>query len=393
MIERRYRNQLRRLLRQFPAVTILGPRQCGKTTFIRQALPAWRYLDLESPSDAAPLAADPEARLGQLGDRVIFDEAQRVPELFSVLRGVIDRGRGRRGRFVLLGSASPRLVREISESLAGRTAFLDLAPFRWDEVMSGRVAGGLTALWFRGGFPRAFLEENERNRRGWFEAYTRAFIERDLPALGIDVSAAQMRTLWTMLAHCNGAIWNASQLAASLGVSYHTVNRYVDILEQTFLVRKLPPFVVNVGKRLVKSPKVYFRDTGLLHYFLGIDSVDRLQAHPARGTSWEAFVIEQLLSALERTVPGCRPYFWRTAQGDEVDLLIDHGRRQAPFEVKLHSSPRMDDARGLVKCMETLHFPHGYLVYPGRERYSLGRGVTALPAGPLLARPQGVARL
>ncbi len=393
MIERRYRTLLRALLRQFPAVTILGPRQCGKTTFIRQALPAWRYLDLERPSDAAPLAADPEARLAQLGNRVIFDEAQRVPELFSVLRGVIDRGLGRRGRFVLLGSASPRLVREISESLAGRTAFLDLAPFRWDEVMSGRVAGGLTALWFRGGFPRAFLEEDERNRRGWFEAYTRAFIERDLPALGIDVSAAQMRTLWTMLAHCNGAIWNASQLAASLGVSYHTVNRYVDILEQTFLVRKLPPFFVNVGKRLVKSPKIFFRDTGLLHYFLGIDSLDRLQAHPARGTSWEAFVVEQLLSAFERTVPGCRPYFWRTAQGDEVDLLIDRGRRQVPFEVKLHSSPRMDDARGLVKCMETLHFPHGYLVYPGRERYSLGRGVTALPAGPLLARPQGVARL
>ena len=171
------------------------------------------------------------------------------------------------------------------------------------------------------------------------------------------------------------------------------MNRYVDILEQTFLLRKLAPFVVNVGRRLVKSPKVYFRDTGLLHYFLGIDSVDRLQAHPARGASWEAFVIEHLLSAFERPAPGCRPYFWRTAQGDEVDLVIDHGRRQVLFEVKLHSSPRMDDARGLVKCMETLRIPHGYLVYPGPERYSLGRGVTALPAGPLLAHPEGVARL
>ena len=393
MLERRYRDPLRRLLRQFAAVTVLGPRQCGKTTFIRQALPAWRYLDLERPSDAAPLAADPEARIPQLGDRVIFDEAQRVPDLFSVLRGAIDRGRGRAGRFFLLGSAAPRLVREISESLAGRAAILDLAPFRWDEVMARGVAGGSAALWFRGGFPRAFPDANDRNRQDWLEAYTRAFIERDLPALGIGVSAAQMRTLWTMLAHCNGAIWNASPLAASLGVSYHTVNRYVDILEHTFLVRKLPPFVVNLGKRLVKSPKIYFRDTGLLHYFLGIDSVDRLQAHPARGMSWEAFVIDQLLSAFERAAPGCRPYFWRTAQGDEVDLLIDHGSRLVPFEIKLHSSPGPGDARGLVKCMEALHLPRGYLVYPGRERYSLGRGVTALPVEPLLARPQGVARL
>ena len=393
MVERKYRGPLRRLLRHFPAVTVLGPRQCGKTTFIRQALPGWRYLDLERPSDAAPLAADPEARLAQLGDRVIFDEAQRVPELFSVLRGAIDRGRGRHGRFVLLGSASPRLVRQISESLAGRTAFLDLPPFRWDEVSALGVARGLTALWFRGGFPRAFLEKDDRSRRDWLDAYTRAFIERDLPALGIEVSAAQMRTLWTMLAHSSGGVWNASQLAASLGVSYHTVNRYVDILEHTFLVRKLPPFVVNVGKRLVKSPKVYFRDTGLLHYFLGIESADRLEAHPARGASWEAFVLDQLLSAFERAVPGCRPYFWRTAQGDEVDLLIDRGSRQVPFEIKLQSAPRADDARGLRKCMETLRVPRGYLVYPGRERYSLGGGVTAMPAGPLLARPQSVAPL
>lgn len=393
VVQRRYGIPLRRLLRQFPAVTIFGPRQCGKTTFIRAALPAWRYLDLERPSDATPLTADPEARLAQLGDRVILDEAHRVPELFPVLRGVIDRLRGRRGRYVLLGSASPRLVRGISESLAGRTAFLDLPPFRADEVAAPGAKGGLAALWFRGGFPRAHLEGNDGARRDWFEAYARAFIERDLPALGIDFSAAQMRTLWTMLAHSNGAIWNASHLAASLGVSYHTVDRYVDILEQAFLIRKLPPFAVNVGKRLVKSPKVYFRDTGLLHHFLGIDTAGRLETHPARGPSWEAFLIDQLLSAFERAAPGARGYFWRTAQGDEVDLLIDHGTRQVPFEIKLHSAPSADDARGLMRCMETLRLPRGYLVYPGRERYSLGRGVTAFPAAALLARPEGVGRL
>jgi hypothetical protein len=196
-------------------VTVLGPRQCGKTTFIRRALPDWTYLDLERPSDVAPLAADPEARLAQITGPLILDEAQRLPELFPVLRGMVDRRGARRGRYVVLGSASPSLVRHISESLAGRTAFLDLPPFRWDEVAAERVAPDLTGLWFRGGFPVAFLEKNDRARHDWLEGYTRTFIERDLAALGIDVSASQMRRLWTMLAHANGGIWNASQLAAS----------------------------------------------------------------------------------------------------------------------------------------------------------------------------------
>ncbi len=390
MVARRYGLTLRRLLRHFPAVTVLGPRQCGKTTFIRQALPAWTYLDLERPSDAAPLAADPEARLGQIPGPVILDEVQRVPDLFPVLRGVIDRARQRNGRFVLLGSASPALMRHVSESLAGRTAFLDLSPFRWDEVAGRPGVRGLATLWFRGGFPMAFLQRSDRARQEWLESYARAFIERDLPALDIDVSAPQMRKLWTMLAHCNGAIWNASQLAASLGVSYHTVNRYVDILENTFLIRKLPPYFANVGKRLVKSPKVYFRDTGLLHYFLGIQSPGALDTHPARGASWEAFVIDHLVSAFQRAAPGSQPYFWRTAQGEEVDCLIDRGTRRVPFEIKLHSSPTAQDAQGLRRCMRDLSVSHGYLVYPGRERYSLGHGVIALPAEALLARPENV---
>jgi len=393
MVKRRYDALLRRLLSHFPAVTVLGPRQCGKTTFIRQALPGWTYLDLERPSDATPLVADPEARLDQLGDRVVFDEAQRVPELFSVLRSVIDRKGSRRCRFVLPGSASPWLVQEISESLAGRTAFLDLAPFRWDEVMVRRAKGGLSTLWFRGCFPAAFLEQNDSVRCDWQEAYTRAFIERDLPALGIDVSASQMRKLWAMLAHCNGAIWNASQLASSLGVSYHTVNRYVDILEHTFLIRKVPPFFANVKKRLVKSPKVYFRDTGLLHYFLGINSVRELDTHPARGLSWEAFVIDQLLSAFHRTTPGYQAYFWRTARGDEVDLLIVRGADRVPFEIKLHSTPKAEDAQGLFRCMADFNLPRGYVIYPGHENYSLGRHVTAISAEKIFARPQEVAKL
>lgn len=393
MIARGYTEALRTLLRRFPAVTILGPRQCGKTTFIRRALPDWSYLDLERPADATPLAADPGARLGQLGDRVVLDEAQRLPEIFPVLRGLIDRHRSRKGRFVLLGSASPSLVRDISESLAGRTAFLDLPPFRWDEVEGLRSVGALATLWLRGGFPDAFLARSENARHDWMDAYTRAFIERDLPALGIDVSASQMRKLWTMLAHCNGGLWNASQLAASLGVSYHTVNRYVDILEQAFLVRKLAPYFANVGKRLVKSPKVYFRDSGLLHHFLGIRSARQLDTHPARGSSWEAFVIDQLLSAYRRRDPASQAWFWRTAQGDEVDLLIETGSRLVPFEAKLHSAPGPEEARGLRRCMTDLKLSHGYVVYPGREPYSLGQGITALPAGRLLGRPEHLASL
>lgn len=387
MIERHFHARLQHLLGQFPAVTVLGPRQCGKTTFIREALRDWTYLDLERPSDVAPLQADPEARVESLGDSVIFDEAQRVPELFPVLRGVIDRDRTHGGQFVLLGSASPALVRQISESLAGRAAFLDLPPFRWDEIAGEFRARGLSTLWLRGGFPEAFLIADDAARQDWFEAYTRAFIERDLPGLGIDVSATQMRKLWTMLAHSNGSVWNASQLAASLGISYHTVNRYLDILEQTYLVRRLPPFFANIGKRLVKSPKIYFRDTGLLHYFLGIRSAQILETHPARGMSWEAFIIDQMISVFQRVAPGSGFYFWRTARGDEVDLLVDTGTELLPIEVKLHSAPGADSATGLRRCMHDLGLKRSWLIYPGRESYSLGEGITAVPAELALSPP------
>lgn len=393
MIGRCYAEALLGLLGRWPAVTMLGPRQCGKTTFSRHALPDWTYVDLERPSDAAPLLADPQARLAQLGDHVIFDEAQRVPALFDILRSAIDQRRSRHGRFLLLGSSSPRLVTGVAESLAGRTAFLDLPGFRWDEVRGAGRKESLADLWLRGGFPAAFLARGDRARAEWLDAYTRAFIERDLPALGVDVSAARMRQLWTMLAHCNGGLWNASQLAASLGVSYHTVNRYVDVLEQTFLVRRLPPYFANLKKRLVKSPKIYFRDSGLLHAFLGIETSSALHGHPARGLSWEAFIIDQLIASYQRARPGYRPHFWRTAVGQEVDLLMDDGRRQVPFEIKLHTAPTIDDARGVLTCMADLGLRRGYVIYPGREAYSLGRQVTALPAAQLLSRPQEVFRL
>jgi len=392
MIRRRQTPLLRRFLREFPSVTILGPRQCGKTTLARQALPGWTYLDLERPRDVTPLTADPESRLEQLGDHVILDEAQLVPEIFPILRGVIDRHRTSRGRFVLLGSASPDLVQDISESLAGRTAILDLTALRWSEVRSRRSAS-LQTLWVRGGFPSSFLARGEPAHHDWLDAYVRTFIERDLRRLGIDFSAPTMRRLWTMLAHVNARLWNASQLAASLGITYHTVNRYLDILEQTFLVRRLQPYHANLRKRLVKSPKVYFTDTGLLHFFLGIHGPRELAVHPARGASWEAFIVEEVVSALRISVPEAEVHFWRTATGDEVDLLLGHGSRLVPIEIKLHSSPSAADAAGVRRCMQDLGCRRGFVVYPGQEDYSLGEGVTAIAAEKLLADPRNVARL
>jgi predicted AAA+ superfamily ATPase len=390
MLRRAFDQRLARLLRAFPAVCILGPRQCGKTTFIRAALPRWRYLDLERPSHAAAFLEDPEGALSRLGDGAILDEAQRVPALFPALRSRLDERRSRKGRLVLLGSASPSLVRGISESLAGRVGFLDMTPFQWSETAGRRADFTLENLWLRGGFPAAFLERRTAQRQDWFEAYTRTFIERDLAALGVEVAPREMRRLWAMLAHANGGVWNASQLAASLGVSYHTVNRYVGILEAAFLVRLLAPYFANIAKRLVKSPKVHFRDTGLLHYFLGIGAPGELHVNPGRGASWEAFILEQTISALGVHAPRARPYYWRTAGGAEVDLLVELGRRLVPFEVKLASAPRRADVPGLAACMRDLGLGRGYVLYPGADDYPLGAGIEVLSAPGLLRDPRRI---
>ena len=385
MIDRIFLNTLQRKLRNFPAVAVLGARQCGKTTFVRSALRDWRYVDLERPSDAASFSDDPEGRLQQLGGRVILDEAQQVPELFPVLRSVVDEQRRENGQFVLLGSASLSLVKSISESLAGRVAFVEMSPLLWQEIAGSGYR--LNNLWYRGGYPDAFLAENDLSRLDWFEGYTRTFIERDLAALGIDVSGPQMRKLWIMLAHASGGLWNASQLASSLGVTYKTVNRYTDILEQTFLVRKLQPYYANISKRLVKTPKILMRDTGLLHYFLGINSPEALETHPQRGASWESFMVEQLVMALSLVSPGSRFWHWRTAGGAEVDLLVESGGALVPVEIKLHSSPTRALTRGLVSCLQDLGLQKGFVIYPGKETYAMGQGITAVAADTVLQNP------
>ncbi len=388
MLKRHFAGRLKTLLKNFSIVTVLGPRQCGKTSFVRSELPGWKYFDLERPSDASLFSGDPEAMLDGLKGRWILDEAQRMPDLFPILRGLADRQRNAKGLGVILGSASPALTRHVSESLAGRTGFLDMTPFNWNEIASNQKSASMASHWFRGGFPNAFLKHKDPDRFDWFEGYSRTFIERDLPALGIEISPPQMRKLMTMLAHFHGGVWNASQIAASLGASYHTVNRYVDILEQTYLIRKLEPYSANIGKRIIKSPKIYFRDTGMLHYFLGIHSAEALRTHPSRGASWEGYVLEQAAGLLSVASPRCRPYFWRTSSGSEVDLLIECGSQITPLEIKLHSRPSLRDiGSGLKTFMDDHHVSRGYVLYPGQEDYPLGRGITALAADRLLADP------
>ena len=370
--------RLRELLKQFPIVCILGPRQCGKTTFVKTVLSGWHYFDLEKPSDLVRIEEDPEAVLHQWGQHLIFDEAQRLPSLFPILRSFVDELPQKKGRIVLLGSVSPHLIRNISESLSGRVGFLDMTPFLLPEIQD------LQTLWLRGGFPDAYFQKNQQRRRDWFESYTRTYIERDLAAVGIDVSATQMRKLWSMLAHVHGGIWNASELASSMGTSYHTINRYADILEQSFLVRKLPPYYVNLGKRLVKSPKIYLRDSGLLHYFLGIQNKRDLDVHPKKGASWEGFVMEQILGIISAKTPRWEPFFWRTATHQETDLLLKKGTELIPIEIKTHTSPKKSDVPGLLSCMTDLGCKKGYVVRPQGKSYSLSHGIQVVTLEELL---------
>ena len=332
MFERLAAARLHALARAFPAVAILGARQAGKTTLARAAFPGFAWADLEDPGVAQRFGEDPrtalEAAAGSRG--LILDEAQALPQLFAALRGAIDAERERCGRFVILGSAQPSLVRGVSESLAGRIAVVDLDPLSACEAETGEHPCGWRELWLKGGFPDALRGAF----RDWWEAYLRMLLERDLPQYGVSADPLFLRRLLTMLAHQHGGLFNASALAGSLGVSYHTVQRYVEVLEAVFLVRRLSPWFRNVGKRLTKAPKIYLRDTGLLHHLLNIGSHEELANHPSRGASWEGFVIEDVLRRERAAHPGSQPWFWRTAAGAEIDLLLERGSERVALEVK-----------------------------------------------------------
>jgi len=365
--------RLRVLWKQFPAVLILGARQVGKTTLARQVFPKLPYLDLQDPNLRQLFTSDPRFQLDERGgEGMILDEAQSVPGVFPALRGAIDAERARRGRFLLLGSAQPALVRAVSESLAGRIGILQLDPLTAVEARRGEPRVGWRRLWLTGGFPDAVRGPF----REWWEAYLRTYVERDLPALGVAAEPLLLRRLLTMLAHQQGGLFNASQLGSSLGVSYHTVQRYVEILEQTFLVRRLTPYARNVGKRLTRSPKVYLRDTGLLHHLLNVGSDKELDSHPIRGASWETFVIEDLLRREQLVHPHTTAHFWRTATGDEADLVIDRGDERFALEIKAGSGRDVGDARRLARCATDLGAGKAWIVGQARGREPLVPGVT-----------------
>ncbi len=375
MIERRLRNHLLDLLDQFPAVALFGPRQVGKTTLALEIAKAEGavYLDLEAEEDRSRLV-DPALYLGGLEDRlVILDEVHRLPGLFQALRGLIDQGRrrGRRaGRFLLLGSASIDLLRQSSETLAGRIAYLELNPLDALELEEAR----LNDLWVRGGFPDSFLARSEAQSLRWRRNFIRSYLERDIPQFGPRIPAETLRRFWTMLAHAQGGLLNAAQLARGLGVSGKTVAGYLDLLVDLLLVRRLPVWHRNVGKRLVKSPRVFVRDSGVVHALLGIGSLDALLGHPVVGASWEGMVIECLIGAApEDTQAG----FFRTAAGAEIDLLLEMpGGELWAVEVKRGLAPRLE--KGFHHARRDLQPARSFVVYSGHERYPMAEGIEAI---------------
>ncbi len=348
MYERLASPVLRRAAAQFPVVAILGARQVGKTTLARATFPDHEYLDLEDPRTAERFRGDARFALERQGGRgLILDEAQAVPGVFAALRGAVDAHRVNRGQYVLLGSAQPALVRGVAESLAGRVATVELDPLTACEALTGGHPQDWRTLWLKGGFPDAAAGDF----RGWWEAYLRMLLKRDLPQYGVSANPIFMRRLLVMLAHQHGGLLNASSLGASLGVSYHVIQRHVDVLEAVFLVRRLAPWFRNVGKRLTKSPKLYLRDSGLLHHLLNISNAEELANHPSRGASWEGFVIEDVLRRERAARPTSTPWFWRTAAGAEVDLLLDRGSEKMAIEIKAGGGA---DARALRSLRESL---------------------------------------
>ena len=385
MIKRELHHQLVHLINHYPAVVLLGPRQVGKTTLaqdigdVRDAL----YLDLEMEMDREKLS-DPELYLEEHENKlVILDEVQRVPELFQSLRGLIDRGRRRgirSGRFLLLGSASLDLLKQSGETMAGRVAITELAPFNALELDGEQH----DRLWVRGGFPDSFLAENETLSLQWRRNFIRTYLERDIPQLGPRIPAEALRRFWTMLAHNQGTLMNASALARGLGVTGKTVTGYldllVDLLVDLLLVRRLHPWHRNVGKRLVKSPKVYIRDSGVLHALLGLEHKESLLGHPVVGGSWEGYVIENLLSVAP---DGTEAGFYRTSAGAEIDLILTlPGDRLWAVEVKRSLAPKPD--KGFYYACTDLKPERKFVVYPGEERYPLKENIEAISLAGLM---------
>lgn len=362
-------SQIRHALRRSRVVALIGPRQSGKTTLARQIVPpdSPRYFDLEEPTSLARLA-EPMTALAPLRGVIVIDEVQRRQDLFPMLRVLADR-RPLSARFLILGSASPELLRQSSESLAGRMETITLPGFTLAEV----GARALNRHWLRGGFPRSFLARTHEDSLRWRNEFIQTFLERDLPQLGVSIPAQALRRFWAMVAHYHGNIWNAAEPARSLGVSEPTVRRYLDLLTGVFLVRQLPPWHENLGKRQVKAPKVYVRDSGLLHALLGVRTDAELLHHPKCGASWEGYAIEEALNLVQPD----DAYFWATHQGAELDLLLLKDGRRFGMEIKRTDAPTLTPSMRIA--LDDLRLEHLIVLYPGMRRYPLSARVTAVP--------------
>jgi len=364
-----YLSQLEQAVRRSPITALLGPRQCGKTTLARLFgnNRTTTYFDLESQPDIKRLQ-NPEMVLDSLKGLVVLDEIQAMPSLFQTLRVMADRA-GDACRYLILGSAAPDIIKHVSESLAGRVEFVDLSGFDLSEVGDD----DLDRLWVRGGFPKSFLADKEDDSMAWREGFIRTFLERDIPQLGIAIPAAAMRRFWTMLAHYHGQVWNSSEIARSMGMSDKTIRSYLDILTGTYMVRQLQPWFENIGKRQIKAPKIFLRDSGILHTLLDLPNHHALIGHPKLGASWEGFAIEQILQILKPR----EAYFWATHSGAELDLFFSHRNKRYGFEIKYNEAPKT--RKSMHIAIDDLKLDHLWIIYPGKDAYPVGEKISVLP--------------
>lgn len=370
MIKRvKYKGHIEEALRRSRAVALLGPRQCGKTTLARELVDkdSPNYFDLEDPSSLIALA-DPKTALASLKNIVVIDEVQRRPDLFPILRVLLDRT-PLPAKFLILGSASPDLLQQSSESLAGRLEMIEMDGFDLSEVGSKEAS----RLWLRGGFPLSFLPRNDADSFAWRKSFIQAFLERDLRQQGINIPAVALHRLWAMLAYSHGQIWNAAPFATSLGITEPTVRRYLDILTGVFMVRQIQPWYANIKKRQVKAPKIYIRDTGVLNSLLGLKTEVEVLRHPSCGASWEGYVIEEVIHAMELD----NVYYWATHQGAEIDLVFTKGGRMYGIEVKRADAPTMTPSMRIA--LEDLKLERIAVIYPGNKRYSLHKKIDVVP--------------
>jgi len=381
-IPRNLESNLKYSLDSFPVTALLGPRQCGKSTLAKHIIATKKkivYLDLEKPSDMRKLT-DPEFFFSiQKNKLICIDEIQRVPDLYPVIRSSVDENRTP-GRFLILGSASQDLIRSSSETLAGRIHYLELTPFTYEELIAYDRSHYMDMMiqWNRGGFPDALLASSDEQSYMWRQDFIRTFLERDIPQFGFSIPATTIRRHWTMLSHYHGQIFNASKLGQSLGLTHPTVRKYLDILEQTYMIRVLPPFEANLKKRLIKSPKIYIRDSGVLHALLEIEDTEELLGHPVVGASWEGWCIEQIIAAL----PQWRASFYRTSSGEEIDLILEKKKKRLTFEFKASMSPEV--SKGFAGTLKILKPSKAWVIAPVTDSYQIPQGATVTNLGTVL---------